>query len=192
MKKLLTVFFSVLTFAAFAAEPAAEDGKFDPGQMITHHISDAHSWEFAHGATLHLPVILYGKNGLEIFSSANFYDEHHNPQPYKGYVMEHEHIYYADENGKPQVEAQADGTEKHVGPKDFSITKNVASLFLSAILLVAIFFTISLPSPAVIKTTRVKRPAASSHSLSPSLFLSATILPNPISVPNTSATCPTC
>ncbi|MGV3640142.1 MAG: F0F1 ATP synthase subunit A [Adhaeribacter sp.] len=143
MKKLLTVLFSVLTFAAFAAEPAAEGAKFDPGQMITHHIGDAHSWEFAHGATLHLPVIVYGKNGLDIFSSANFLDANHNPQPYKGYVMEHEHIYYANEAGEPEVIEQADGTKKHAGPLDLSITKNVASLLLSAVLLIAIFFTIA-------------------------------------------------
>lgn len=144
MKKLLTVLFSVLSLAAFASEPAGEDAKFDPGQMITHHISDAHSWEFAHGVTLHLPVIVYGKNGLEVFSSANFYDEHHQPKPYKGYVMEHEHIYYdADQDGKADVEKKADGAEHHVGPMDFSITKNVASLFLSAVLLIAIFFTIA-------------------------------------------------
>jgi F-type H+-transporting ATPase subunit a len=142
MKKLLTVLFSVLTFAAFAAEPAAEGAKFDPGQMITHHIGDAHSWEFAHGATLPLPVIVYGKNGLEAFSAANFYDEHHNPKPYKGYVLEHEHIYYDNGQGEPLVE-QVDGKEKHVGPMDFSITKNVASLFLSALLLIVIFFTIA-------------------------------------------------
>jgi F-type H+-transporting ATPase subunit a len=88
-------------------------------------------------------VIVFGKNGLEVFSSSNFYDAHHQPKPYKGYVMEHEHIYYADENGKPQVVEKADGTEAHEGPMDFSITKNVASLLLSATLLIVIFFTIA-------------------------------------------------
>jgi F-type H+-transporting ATPase subunit a len=111
--------------------------------MITHHIGDDYSWEFAHGATLHLPVILYGKNGLDIFSSSNFYDGHGKTKPYKGYVMEHGHIYYANAAGEPLVERTADGEEKHVGPLDFSITKNVASLFLSVILLLGIFFTIA-------------------------------------------------
>lgn len=143
MKKLFSIFFSILTFTAFAADPAAEGGNFDPGQMITHHIGDDYSWEFAHGATLHLPVILYGKNGLDIFSSGNFYDEHGQTKPYNGYVMEHGHIYYANEEGEPLVEETADGTEKHAGPLDFSITKNVASLFLSVILLMVIFFTIA-------------------------------------------------
>jgi F-type H+-transporting ATPase subunit a len=143
MKKLFTLFLSLLTFSGFAAEPAEEGGKFDPGQMITHHIGDEHSWEFAHGATLHLPVILSGKNGLDIFSSKNFYDEHGNTKPYNGYVMEHGHIYYANEEGEPVVERDAEGKEHHAGPLDFSITKNVASLFLSVALLLIIFFTVA-------------------------------------------------
>ena len=36
-----------------------------------HHIKDDHGWEFAHGVTLPLPVILYSKDrGLEVFSSS--------------------------------------------------------------------------------------------------------------------------
>jgi F-type H+-transporting ATPase subunit a len=143
MKKLFTLLFSLFTISGFAAEPAEEGGKFDPGKMITHHIGDEHSWEFAHGATLHLPVILYGKNGLDIFSSKNFYDEHGNLKPYNGYVKEHSHIYYANEAGEPVVETNAEGKEHHAGPLDFSITKNVASLFLSVALLLIIFFTIA-------------------------------------------------
>ena len=81
MKKLLVVLFSFFSFVATAAEPAQEDAKFDPGSMITHHIGDEHSWEFAHGATLHLPVIVYGKNGLEVFFSSNFYNENHQAVP---------------------------------------------------------------------------------------------------------------
>lgn len=111
--------------------------------MITHHIGDDYSWEFAHGATLHLPVILYGKNGLNIFSSANFYDEHGQTKPYNGYVLRHGHIYYANEAGEPVTQTTADGQEKPVGPLDFSITKNVASLFLSVALLLIIFFTVA-------------------------------------------------
>lgn len=143
MKKLLVVWFLFLAFTATAADPAAEGVKFDPGSMITHHIGDDYSWEFAHGATLHLPVILYGKNGLDIFSSANFYDEHGQPKPYNGYIIEHGHIYYANAAGEPVIETTAAGQEKPVGPLDFSITKNVASLFLSVALLLLIFFTVA-------------------------------------------------
>ncbi|PSR54777.1 ATP synthase F0 subunit A [Adhaeribacter arboris] len=143
MNKLLILLFSFFTFAATAAEPAHEETNFDPGSMITHHITDDYSWHFADNFVVHLPVIVYGKNGLEVFSSSNFYNEHHQIVPYKGYVMEHGHIYYANEEGEPLTQATADGKEKHVGPLDFSITKNVASLFLSVALLLGIFFTVA-------------------------------------------------
>jgi len=154
MKKLLVVLFSFFSFIAIAAEPAPEETKFDPGSMITHHITDDYSWHFADNFVLHLPVILYGKNGLEIFSSSNFYNQHHQLVPYKGYVLEHGHIYYANEAGEPLTEATADGNEKRVGPLDFSITKNVASLFLSVALLLLIFFTVA----GRYKTNRGKAP----------------------------------
>lgn len=112
----------------FAAEPK-EGEAFDPGAMITHHIVDDYSWHFfdGHYGTLFLPVILYTDSGLEIFSSSNFYDEDHNLVDYNGYRLEHGHI------------AALDGSH----PLDFSITKNVASLFLSAFLLLAVFFTVA-------------------------------------------------
>ncbi|RNI32525.1 ATP synthase F0 subunit A [Rufibacter immobilis] len=142
MKKILVFLLSVLTFSAQAAE-SAEGGEFSPGEMITHHIGDDYVWEFAHGVVLPLPVILYGENGLDIFSSSNFYDEHGGLRPYKGYVAEHGHIYYANEEGEPRMVQGEDGELKAVGPMDFSITKNVASMFLSVILLFAVFLTIA-------------------------------------------------
>lgn len=113
---------STQTFGA--AGGGTEGEKFEPGAMINHHIADAHSWEVLHGVVLPLPVIVYShEKGLDIFSSANFYDEDHNVVPYNGYVMEHEHIALA--NGE------------HV--MDFSITKNVFFLFLNAALMILIF-----------------------------------------------------
>ena len=155
MKKLFALLFSVLSFTAFASENAGhEEAAFDPSTMITHHIGDNYTWHFADGLVLPLPVILSGENGLDVFSSGNFYNENHEVVPYKGYVMEHGHIYYADANGHPRTVTGEDGQPKHVGPMDFSITKNVASLFLSAALLLIIFFTIA----GRYKTTHGKAP----------------------------------
>ena len=101
-----------------------EEEAFNPGEMINHHIADAHSWEIFHGLTVHLPVILYSsEKGLDIFSSANFYDEHHHVVPFNGYEMHHEHIVL--ENGH------------HV--LDLSITKNVLFLLIDAAILLLIF-----------------------------------------------------
>ncbi|WP_210462147.1 F0F1 ATP synthase subunit A [Rufibacter roseolus] len=142
MKKILVFLLTVLTFSAQAAE-SAEGGEFNPGEMISHHIGDDYTWHFADGVVLPLPVILYGENGLDVFLASKFYNEHHELQPYNGYVMEHGHIYYANEEGEPRTKVNEKGETEHVGPMDFSITKNVASLFLSVLLLFLVFFSIA-------------------------------------------------
>jgi F-type H+-transporting ATPase subunit a len=116
------------TGKAFAAE--APDEPYNPGEMITHHIQDSHVWHFWDGpyGTLPLPVILYSNDrGIEIFSSSRFYDEHHQLIPYNGYEIEHSHIVPLEE-GRTVI--------------DFSITKNVASMFISVIILFWIFFSV--------------------------------------------------
>lgn len=114
-----------------AATEHAEDEKFDIGEMIMHHISDEHGWEFTHGLKLPLPVILYTPDrGLEVFSSARLDDG----QVYNGYINEHEHIHRVDAAGK---------VDESVHPIDFSITKNVATLMLSAVILILIFLSVS-------------------------------------------------
>lgn len=127
--------FLVLTFFLFSGAVAApqeghetaaseEHGAFDPN-IILHHVMDNHVWHlWDHGGTIFLPVIVHsGERGLEVFSSRNFYDEHHNKVAYNGYVLdEHEHITL---NGNSVL--------------DLSITKNVAMLLLTAILLIWVF-----------------------------------------------------
>lgn len=101
---------------------------FNPSEMIQHHISDAHSWEIMHGVVLNLPVILYSESkGLDIFSSAKFYDENHHVVPYNGYIMEHEHIHLEDGG--------------HV--LDLSITKNVFFLLLNSTILILVFLAVA-------------------------------------------------
>ena len=120
--------------AAHAAAPAAHEApseKFDPGKLILHHIADEHDWHFftiGHfHATLPLPCIVYTTSaGVQVFSSSNFKNEHHEEIPYNGFVLEHGKIHA--ENGEKVY--------------DFSITKNVASLLLSAVLLLTIFIGI--------------------------------------------------
>jgi len=135
MKKLFVLLFSLLTISAYAAEAPAEGGKFNPGDMITHHIADEHKWEFFHGANLYLPVILLDNGQLQVFSSRNLFNEHGEEVPYGGYVLAHGHLYKATEAGEPM--------EESAGFYDFSITKNVASMFLSVALLLLVFFVIA-------------------------------------------------
>jgi F-type H+-transporting ATPase subunit a len=124
---LFLSFFFFLTSISRAAE-GNESEKFNPGEMINHHIMDSHVWEIAHGIVVHLPVIVFSEEkGLDVFSSSNFFDEHHNTVPYNGYVMEHDHITL--ESGG------------HV--LDFSITKNVFFLFINAAVMLLIFFSVA-------------------------------------------------
>ncbi|MEQ9468819.1 MAG: F0F1 ATP synthase subunit A [Ekhidna sp.] len=127
-------FFAVLLLAfpgvvfAGGGSKEGEDERFDPTPLINHHISDSHVWEIYHGLTVHLPVIIYSEEkGLDIFSSSNFYNEHHETVPYNGYVMDHDHI---------TLESGA-----HV--YDLSITKNVLFLFIDAFLLILVFLAVA-------------------------------------------------
>ncbi|CAM3758293.1 F0F1 ATP synthase subunit A [Aquirufa aurantiipilula] len=137
---ILGLFISLFSFSAWANEPAAaeaaehapqQEEKFDAGKMILHHIADEHEWHFftiGHfHATVPLPCIVYTESaGLQIFSSSNFKNEHHEEVPYQGLKLEHGKIHA--ENGETVY--------------DISITKNVASLLLSAVLLLSIFIGI--------------------------------------------------
>lgn len=123
----------VFSCAGFTGARAAEGGDdFKPDEMIMHHVTDAHSWHFwdGHFGTLYLPVIVYSEEkGLEVFSSSNFYNEAHEKVSYNGYVLDdHEHIHL--ENSEAKV-------------WDFSITKNVAMLFINAAVMLLIFFSVA-------------------------------------------------
>ena len=126
-KSLAISLFALAPLFSFGAS-SSESGDFKPGDLINHHIMDAHEWEIAHGVVVYLPVILYSEEGgLEIFSSSNFYDEEHNPVAYKGYTLEHGHI----------------ASEKGTHLLDLSITKNVLFLFINAGILLLVFMSVA-------------------------------------------------
>jgi F-type H+-transporting ATPase subunit a len=111
------------------ANEQAEQKDFDAGKVIIHHVLDDHVWHFwdGHGGTLYLPVIVYSdERGLDVFSSARFYNEDHAIVPYNGYTLEHNHIYL---NGKAVL--------------DVSITKNVAMLLINAAVLLMVFISVA-------------------------------------------------
>ena len=124
---LAGVFLALLLFSPISS-PGAPTKEFKPIELINHHILDAHSWDFWEGkyGTLYLPVILYSQDrGLEMFSSRHLV--HLNEESnYKGYHYAHGHIQSAD-------------TSRYVW--DFSITKNVAFLFLEASILLLLILS---------------------------------------------------
>jgi len=125
-KFLIIIFLSLPTI--LLAEGGSEDTskEFNPSELINHHIADSHSWEIFHGMTVHLPIIIYSdEKGLDIFSSANFYD-HNKLVSYGEYEMDHEHITL---NGEQVM--------------DLSLTKNVLFMLIDALILILVFTAVA-------------------------------------------------
>ncbi|MEJ6776335.1 MAG: F0F1 ATP synthase subunit A [Crocinitomicaceae bacterium] len=163
IKAFLTVTLMLLSSAVFALEDESshehEDEKaFNVNEMIKHHISDAHEWHLwgdTHdGTTIYLPVILID-GGLKMFSSSHLYhgesktvtDESGREFHYKvgkgsaaGYAMYHEEIYRLI-NGELVFEYghPANGSNVY----DLSITRNVASLFITFFLMILIMLSVA-------------------------------------------------
>lgn len=126
--------------------------KFNPGNFIFDHIGDSYDWHIIDlgntSVSIPLPVILFSKEkGLVIFMSTKF---HHGHNVYKGFYIgqEGETIEKFNSKGEVQkidvkgkiVENLNDGNKTL--PFDISITKNIAALFLSIILILLIFINI--------------------------------------------------
>lgn len=126
---LLIVIFSVLSVPGFGA---AEEGG-SKTDFIMHHVQDAHEWHFATIGDTHisipLPVILFEPGeGFHFYMSSDFVDEHHEKIDVDGFFIDgHEHMQARDESRSFY---------------DISITKNVASLFISVILLFWVFLSV--------------------------------------------------
>jgi len=129
------LFFVIASFSAFASsesghEEAVEKKEFNVKELIFGHIGDAHDWHIfdwkGHPVSAPLPVIVYHpQNGLSVFSSARF---EHGHAEYNGYRL----------TEKNKIES-VDG----VATKDFSITKNVASMLLSVVIMLLLFLSVA-------------------------------------------------
>jgi F-type H+-transporting ATPase subunit a len=142
---VLGIFLMLFTFNAFAVQEqktpetaveAKETDKFDPTETIMEHIADSHYFHVGGGIAFPLPVILYTNKGLEIFCSSVFEE---------GKVV-HQGKYYKYALIGDKIKA-VDGDDRKIDETakvfDFSITKNVASLWMSVILLLIIFISIA-------------------------------------------------
>lgn len=124
---VLTCIFSLASLPAIGAEEGGSKTDF-----IMHHVQDSHEWHFATIGHTHisvpLPVILFEPGeGLHFFISSDFVDEEHNKIEVAGfYFDDHDHLMATDESRTFY---------------DISITKNVASLFISVVLLFWVFLT---------------------------------------------------
>ncbi|UTW63771.1 F0F1 ATP synthase subunit A [bacterium SCSIO 12741] len=120
---------------------ALEEEAFNPNEMIMHHVLDAHEWHLWGHTSLPLPIILWDE-GLHMFSSAKF---HHGEDVVesngKYYFVYHEKIYRTDASG--QLNMDDHGHPTNVKPLDLSITKNVFSMLISALVLMLLFMSMA-------------------------------------------------
>ncbi len=142
---LATVFFSGISYGNdysisenHEQHDQHEEGSFKPKDYMFGHIRDSYDWHIISIKEKHisipLPVILYSKEkGLVVFMSSKF---DHGHSSYKSF-----HIATSGEHEGSIVETLSDGSE--VIPVDISITKNIASLFISIILLFWIFISVA-------------------------------------------------
>jgi F-type H+-transporting ATPase subunit a len=128
---------SFSAFAEHSDEKHGEEKGFNAGDVIMHHVMDNHE---IHIGPIHipLPIILYSETkGLEMFSSSNL----SHGDPYNGYIMEHEKIYFTGDNG--EVARDEHGHITAAKPLDLSITKTVFGMFLTMGLMFVIFTAVA-------------------------------------------------
>jgi len=167
------IFLCVSSFHPVSAEElhetmpneAVAHEEFKPGEYIIEHVSDSYEWHvvsFGHThISIPLPIILYTNNpdlhegkSFHVFMSSKF---HHGEEEYNGFK-----ISQTKPNEGKIVELDTDGTE--IGkPMDFSVTKVIAEILITMIILLWIF--ISMASKAV--KNRDKAPTGMQNLLEP-------------------------
>ena len=141
-------FFNILLICAFfltagafsnsaSAQEQAKDPKEKAKEAIMEHIGDSHSWPVIGKTTLPLPIILYTDKGIEVFSSKKIETE--------GSVYAGEKYSYKLEGSKIKVVNSSGSVDETASKKvwDFSITRNVISMFISVSILLIVFLSIS-------------------------------------------------
>jgi F-type H+-transporting ATPase subunit a len=125
--------------SAFSQEKGSDnpEKKFEPKEIILEHIGDSHSWPVVGTVMLPLPVILYTDKGLETFSSAKLMPE--------GTVYNGAHYSYKLEGNKIKAVDASGNIDEAASKKvlDFSITRNVACMFMAIAILLIVFLSVS-------------------------------------------------
>ena len=123
---LLLIFVSTINI--FAENPTSKEEGFNPTPHILHHIADSYEWHLWGDISIPLPVILYTEGNLDIFMSSEFH--HGKSKVIRGdrtYKIDHHKI--VEENDKKII--------------NVSVTKNVASMILSVLILFFILRKVS-------------------------------------------------
>lgn len=127
----ICVILSAMMLMVSQPASASSEGEVDVAHMLFGHIGDSYGWHITewngHHVTIPLPCIVHSSSGWHFFMSSKV--EH---------GQTHEGLFIAEEGRYKDkiVEVAEDGSL--VRPFDISITKNVASLIFSSVLLVVL------------------------------------------------------
>ncbi len=147
LRSFLTICLFSVASISFASGAEENTKKFDAVGHALHHASDAHDihlWGAGESSfSIPLPVILYTDNGLVMFMSSGFHHDDHGHHVVEAgdqkFVKIHEKIYQLN-SGESEVEFDDKGQpENAIKSLDFSITKNVFTMFLVAGLMFFLF-----------------------------------------------------
>ena len=152
----ILILFSFVSFASggdkHEADSVKKFGMGDLNNLIMHHVKDAHEWEILsyHNAAgeevpviVPLPIILIANGQIDVFMSSAFEENGKVTKGNNTYINHHGKIYLANDKGELTVEKNDKGEEKITSatPWDFSISKNVVSMLLACLIILAIFLT---------------------------------------------------
>ena len=143
MKKAITAIIAVVIIALMALgysqaashrAHSGESAEVNPQEIIFEHLGDSYGWEvpFSHSKRIPLPIIVRAQDGSwHAFMSSRLEDG----AQYDGFQI----AKGGDYNNKV-VQIQPDGSQYR--PVDLSITKNVAGIFIAALVVMLIVFKV--------------------------------------------------
>ena len=109
--------------------------KFQPGDMIMHHILDTHDWHIldwkGHPVSIPLPIIIFHEGkGLQAFLSSRF---EHGHKDHNGYRLDHGNIIAINNDGSENITETQKIWERQVSRRDFLKGLTIASAGLTRI-----------------------------------------------------------
>ncbi|MFT5778696.1 MAG: F-type H+-transporting ATPase subunit a [Crocinitomicaceae bacterium] len=146
IRGLLFLIILVSSFGAAANEHSTEEPvkEFNAAEHAVHHALDAHEFHFTNSIVIPLPIILWTDNGIVTFlSSAFHHDDDGKVVVEKNglkFVKLHEKIYQLnDDASELTLNEEHHAENASLVLLDFSLTKNVVTMFLVAILMLLVF-----------------------------------------------------
>lgn len=163
MKFNISIFLVLLMFPLWTSskesksdDKGKENEELEVTDIVWSHIMDSHSWHLfdyedkqgeSHAVSIELPVIVIANGQFDVFMSSAF--DHGHAVVHKGknnYVIYEDDIFLTDKEGNLNFEINEKTNEKVVTnkePLDLSITKTVAGIIISAIILLLIFIPVA-------------------------------------------------